>query len=110
MGSSGALAFAKDALAAVQERQKLIKLVNKNDAGWLGVAEYESELGIGERLRRRKANQKSSKKGDQQEKANMGLPVAHATFQTGDHDQQLFRHNIIYSDLLSLLIHMFAWS
>ena len=38
-----ALEFASRALASIQKRQKLIKLADKSEAGWLVVDEYESD-------------------------------------------------------------------
>ncbi|CAB4037684.1 Hypothetical predicted protein [Paramuricea clavata] len=38
-----ALEYAKKALVLIHKRQKLIKLANKSDAGWLVVEEYESD-------------------------------------------------------------------
>ena len=38
-----ALEFASRALASIQKRQKLIKLADKSEAGWLAVDEYESD-------------------------------------------------------------------
>ena len=35
--------FASRALASIQKRQKLIKLADKSEAGWLAVDEYESD-------------------------------------------------------------------
>ena len=63
--SSAALASAKDALAAVQKRQKLIKLADKSEAGWLAVEEYESDELADEsddKKRIKKAEEKASRK------------------------------------------------
>ena len=38
-----ALEFASQALASIQMRQRLIKLADKSEAGWLAVDEYESD-------------------------------------------------------------------
>jgi hypothetical protein len=38
-----ALESAKKALVLIQKRQKMIKLADKSDAGWLVVEEYESD-------------------------------------------------------------------
>ena len=38
-----ALTSANHALAAIQKRQKLIKLADKSEAGWMAVEEYESD-------------------------------------------------------------------
>ena len=38
-----AIEFAGRALASIQKRQKLIKLADKSEAGWLVVDEYESD-------------------------------------------------------------------
>ena len=41
--SAKALTSANRALGAIQKRQKLIKLADKSEAGWLAVEEYESD-------------------------------------------------------------------
>ena len=95
---SAALASAKDALAAVQKRQKLIKLADKSEAGWLAVEEYESdELAddSDDEKRIKKAQEKASRK-----KKQMGLArtkrqkVAPALSAYQARDQQLFRGNL----------------
>ena len=41
--SAKALTSANQALEVIQKRQKLIKLADKSEAGWLAVEEYESD-------------------------------------------------------------------
>lgn len=95
--SDGALTAANKALAAIQRRQKLLKLADRSEAGWLAVEEYESdELAddSDDEKRIRRAQEKASRK-----KKQLGLARAkrqkiapqNLTPQAGD--KQLFRGN-----------------
>ena len=68
MDPSTTLASAKDTLAEVQKRQKLIKLADKSEAGWLAVEKYERNDLVDDsddEKRIKKAQQKAPRKKKQ---------------------------------------------
>ena len=93
--SANALTSANRALEAIQKRQKLIKLADKSEAGWLAVEEYESdELADNsvDEKRIKKAQDKATRKKKQLGFARAKRQkVAPQQFTPQPQDKQLFR-------------------
>lgn len=93
-----ALEAAKAALVVIKKRQKLIKLADKSEAGWLAVQEYESdELADDseDEKRIKKAQDKAARKKKQSQQAKNKRPRANPPVITNlrPEDRQLFRGN-----------------
>ncbi|KAK3744395.1 hypothetical protein QZH41_012158, partial [Actinostola sp. cb2023] len=93
-----ALETAKKALLVIQKRQKLIKLADKSEAGWLAVQEYESDEladGSDDEKRIKKAQEKGARKKRQlmQQQTKGKRPRYNSTACTSvrPEDRQLFR-------------------
>jgi len=93
-----ALETAKKALLVIQKRQKLIKLADKSEAGWLAVQEYESDEladGSDDEKRIKKAQEKGARKKRQlmQQQTKGKRPRYNSTASTSvrPEDRQLFR-------------------
>ena len=106
-----ALEFASRALVSIQKRQKLIKLANKSEAGWLVENEYESgELAVDSEddKKSRRAQDKavhkkkqlllSTSKRQRTSSQNTGRPE----------DRQLFRGNSSIACCLCVVQGLFA--
>jgi len=97
--SAQALTSANRALEVIQKRQKLIKLADKSEAGWLAVEEYESDEladNSDDEKRIKKAQDKATRK-----KKQLGLArakrqkVAPPQFASPQQDKLLFRGSIL---------------
>ena len=92
----GAYESTQEALKLIQKRQKLIKLADKSEGGWLVVQEYESdELADNseDEKKIKKAQEKGSKKRKQQLQAKAAKKPRyyHAATTARPDDRQLFR-------------------
>jgi hypothetical protein len=105
-----ALESAKKALVLIQKRQKMIKLADKSDAGWLVVEEYESdELAEDSEddKKIRKAQDKAARKKKQllQTKTNKRQRTNSSSFPSAlSEDRLLFRGNCVYRSLAFFVI------
>ena len=94
-----ALETAKKALVVIQKRQKLIRLADKSEAGWLAVQEYESDEladNSDDEKRIKKAQEKGARKKkqmQQQTKAKRPRYSSPASTSVRPEDRQLFRGN-----------------
>ena len=93
--SAKALTSANRALEAIQKRQKLIKLADKSEAGWLAVEEYESDEladNSDDEKRIKKAQDKATRKKKQLAFARAKRQkVAPQQITPQPQDKQLFR-------------------
>ncbi|KAK3746298.1 hypothetical protein QZH41_020075, partial [Actinostola sp. cb2023] len=92
-----ALETAKKAVLVIQKRQKLIKLADKSEAGWLAVQEYESDEladGSDDEKRIKKAQEKGARKKRQMQQQTKGKRPQYnynASISVRPEDRQLFR-------------------
>ena len=97
-----ALAEAHKAVAAIQKRQKLIKIADKSEAGWMAVDEYETdELAddSADEKRIRKAQDKAVRKKKQMvsNRAKRMKSNYESSAVVDSRDRQLFRGNVLIS-------------
>ena len=105
-----ALEFASRALVSIQKRQKLIKLANKSEAGWLVENEYESdELTVdSEDKKSRRAQDKAVRKKKQLLLLTSKRPRTSSQNTGRPEDRQLFQGNASIACCLCVVQGLFA--